>query len=83
MNNEDRQLISGLTAAVTRQTDATEQHVTTLNDLVQRHDRILHGNGHSGLVSRVYLLMWILGFTSSTVVAVVVFLAGVAAAYWR
>jgi hypothetical protein len=43
-------------------------------------DATIYGNGRPGLVTQVYLLMWCLGVTST---AVVVFLGGVAAGFWR
>jgi len=30
-------------------------------EMLERHDRTLYGNGQTGLVSRVSLLMWVLG----------------------
>ena len=34
-------------------------------DKVKRHDKTLYGNGRIGIVTQVYLLMWILGLTSA------------------
>jgi len=34
-------------------------------EMLDKHDRALYGNGRQGLISRVNLLMWVLGVLSA------------------
>ena len=64
MSNEEHRDIRGLLVRINTRLECHLQECRLRFETLEKHEQTLYGNGRQGLVSRVNLLMWVLGVLS-------------------